>query len=60
MADCYLYGWGVNQDFDKAKECFKKASRMKYSKIIKRIDSEQFRKTIDGTKKLELIREFYN
>ena len=60
MADCYLYGWGVNQDFDKAKEYFKKSSKIKYREIINRIDSEEFRKTIDGTKKLELIREFYN
>lgn len=60
MADCYLYGWGCMQDFNKAKEYFKKASRVKYKEIIKKIDSEEFRKGIDGCKKLELIRDFYN
>lgn len=59
LADCYLYGWGCNQDFNKAKKCFKKASRIKHKEIIKKIDSEEFRKGIDGCKKLELIREFY-
>ena len=28
--------------------------------LIKKIDSEEFRKGIDGCKKLELIRKFYN
>lgn len=59
MADCYLYGWGCEQDFNKAKKCFKKASRIKHKEIIKKIDSEELRKGIDGCKKLELIREFY-
>ena len=59
LADCYLYGWGCEQDFNKAKKCFKKASRIKHKEIIKKIDSEEFRKGIDGCKKLELIREFY-
>ena len=60
MADCYLYGWGTEQDFQKAREYYKKASWWKNRKIIKKIDSEDFRKGIDGCKKLELIRDFYN
>lgn len=60
MAGCYLYGWGTEQDFQKARECYKKASWWKNRKIIKKIDSEDFRKGIDGCKKLELIRKFYN
>ena len=60
MADCYLYGWGTEQDFQKAREYYKKASWWKHRKIIKKIDSEEFRKGIDGCKKLELIRDFYN
>ena len=60
MADCYLYGWGTEQDFQKARECYKKASWWKHRKIIKMIDSEKFRKGIDGCKKLDLIRDFYN
>ena len=60
LGDCFLYGWGCEQDFQKALECYKKASRWKHRKIIKMIDSEDFRKGIDGCKKLELIRDFYN
>ena len=60
MADCYLYGWGTEQDFQKAQEYYKKASWWKNRKIIKMIDSEEFRKGVDGCKKLELIRDFYN
>ena len=60
MADCYLYGWGTEQDFQKARECYKKASWWKHRKIIKMIDSEKIRKGIDGCKKLDLIRDFYN
>lgn len=60
LGDCFLYGWGCKQDFQKARECYKKASRWKHRKIIKMIDSEEFRKGIDGCKKLEFIRDFYN
>ena len=60
LGDCFLYGWGCKQDFQKARECYKKASWWKHRKIIKKIDSEEFRKGIDGCKKLEFIRDFYN
>lgn len=60
LGDCFLYGWGCKQDFQKARECYKKASWWKNRKIIKKIDSEDFRKGIDGCKKLELMRDFYN
>ena len=60
LGDCFLYGWGCEQDFQKARECYKKASWWKHRKIIKMIDSEEFRKEIDGCKKLEFIRDFYN
>lgn len=60
LGDCFLYGWGCKQNFQKARECYKKASWWKHWKIIKMIDSEEFRKGIDGCKKLELIRKFYN
>lgn len=48
LGDCFLYGWGCKQDFQKARECYKKASWWKHRKIIKMIDSEEFRKGIDG------------
>ena len=60
LGECFLYGLGTEQDFQKARECYKKASRWKHRKIIKMIDSEEFRKGIDGVKKLDLIRDFYN
>ena len=60
LGDCFLYGWGCKQNFQKARECYKKASWWKHRKIIKMIDSEEFRKGINGCKKLELIRDFYN
>ena len=60
LGDCFLYGWGCKQDFQKARECYKKASWWKHRKIIRMIDSEEFRKGIDGCKKLDLIRDFYN
>lgn len=44
----------------KYEELRKKASWWKHRKIIKMIDSEEFRKGIDGCKKLEFIRDFYN
>ena len=60
LGDCFLYGWGCKQDFQKARECYKKTSWWKHRKIIKMIDSEEFRKRIDACKKLEFIRDFYN
>lgn len=60
LGDCFLYGWGTEQNFQKARECYKKASWWKHRKIIKMIDSEEFRKGIDGCKKLDFIRDFYN
>ena len=60
LGECFLYGLGCKQDFQKAREYYKKASWWKHRKIIKKIDSEEFRKGIDGCKKLELIRDFYN
>ena len=60
LGECFLYGLGTEQDFQKAREYYKKESWWKNRKIIKKIDSEDFRKGIDGCKKLELIRDFYN
>ena len=60
LGDCFLYGWGCEQDFQKARECYVKTSWWKNRKTIEKIDSEEFRKGIDGCKKLDLIRDFYN
>ena len=60
LGECFLYGWGCKQDFQKARECYKKASWWKHRKIIKMIDSEEFKKGINECKKLEFIRDFYN
>ena len=54
-----LYGW-VEGTLEEALEYYKKESWWKNRKIIKKIDSEEFRKGIDGCKKLDLIRDFYN
>lgn len=60
LADCYLYGWGVEQDFEKAKRLYKKAGRFKFRKLIKKIDMEEFRDTVNGEEALRRIRGFYN
>ena len=60
LGDCFLYGLGCDQDFQKARECYKKASWWKHRKIIKQLSKKDFHLEIDGEKVLEKIREFYN
>ena len=59
LGDCYRYGWGCEQNFQKACECYKKASRYKYRKIIKQLSKKDFCLE-DGEEVLKEIRDFYN
>ena len=60
LYECYYYGWGIERNFEKAKECLVLVT--KFSKIKKRLPKltkRQFDKA-DGMKVLEGLREFYN
>ena len=57
LGDCYLYGWGVEQNYEKAKYHFNKIGK---GKVMKNITSENINEKIDGKKALENTRDFHN
>ena len=57
LGDCYLYGWGVEQNYEKAKYHFKKV-KMGYR--LRGITAKNIKEKVDGKKALENDRNFYN
>ena len=57
LGDCYLYGWGVEQNYEKAKYHFNKIGK---GKVMKNITPENINEKIDGKKALENTRDFHN
>ena len=57
VAECYLYGWGVEQNYEKAKYHFEKIGK---GNILKGITAENIKEKIDGDRTLKNDREFYN
>ena len=57
LGECYLYGWGVEQDYEKAKYHFKKV-RQGYR--LKGITAKNIKEKVDGKKALENDRDFHN
>ena len=63
LGDCYFYGWGTEQNYEKAKYHLKKAKRYGYrfaARKLKSITTENIKDKIDGKKALEGDRDFYN
>lgn len=62
LGECYLYGWGTEKNYEKAKYHLKKAAKYGYkfcAKKLKGVTPENIGK-IDGEKILKDHREFYN
>ena len=57
LGDCYLYGWGVEQNYEKAKYHFK-IVKMGYR--LKGITAKNIKEKVDGEKALENDRNFHN
>ena len=57
LGDCYLHGWGVEQNYEKAKYHYKKI-RMGYK--LKGITAQNIKEKIDGDQALKNDRDFYN
>ena len=57
LGDCYLYGWGVEQNYEKAKYHFK-IVKMGYR--LKGITAKNITEKVDGKKALENDRNFHN
>ena len=57
LGDCYLYGWGVEQNYEKAKYHFK-IVKMGYR--LKGITAKNIKEKVDGKKALENDRNFHN
>ena len=62
LGECYLYGWGTEKNYEKAKYHLKQAAKYGYkfcAKELKGVTSENISK-IDGKKILKNHRDFYN
>lgn len=62
LGECYLYGWGTEKNYEKAKYHLRKAAKYGYrfcAKQLKGVTLENIVK-IDGEKVLEGHRDFYN